>query len=289
MSRLHVGRGTTRGALTVFPIWGEYDAPRGYTLDAASLLLSEVPAGPCVNALMAVNGGERPVLLLEGQLLEGGWQNRMLARSVLVPPRASLDLEVACVEAGRWHGADRHRAGRRRASMRVRNVDHSAPGDAAQREVWRRIGEYDALFGDNHTSSLAEHADRAAGAVDELVDTLRPLPGQVGVVVGIAGQPVMLEAFDSPRTLRDQFASIVWAAGLDALGQQPVRTPARRAVRFVDRAALVHAVPAAPAGAGTTVAGRSAYAAVSGLAWRRHLVHLNVVNPRHPLNVARAA
>ena len=289
MDRLHVGRGTTRGALTVFPIWGEHDAPRGYTVDSSSVLLSEVADGPSVNTLVAVNGGDRPVLLLEGLLLEGGWQNRMLTRSVLVPSRTSVDLEVACVEAGRWHGLDRHSTDGRRASMRVRNVDRSAPNGAAQQEVWRRIAEYDTQFGHNPTSSLAGHADRAAQFVDELVHTMKPLPGQVGVLVGIAGQPVMFEVFDSPRTLWGQFASIMLAAGLDALNQQPVSTPARRAIRFVDRASLVQAVPVAPAGAGTTVAGRSVYASVTALAWRRHLVHLSVANPRHPLNLARVA
>ncbi|MFW5471620.1 ARPP-1 family domain-containing protein [Knoellia sp. CPCC 206435] len=289
MDRLHVGRGTTRGALSVFPIWGEYDRPKAYTLCADTVMLSELTDGPRVERLMALNGGERPVLFLEGQLLEGGWQNRMLCRSVLVPARTRLPLEVACVEAHRWNGTDRHQLSGRRASMRVRNTSGSTPASQTQHEVWQRISEYDAQFGVNETSSLTEHTVRATKAVDELVDRIEPLPGQTGVLIGISGQPVMLEAFDSPTTLRHQFRSIVRAAGLDALDQRPEPTPARRAFRFVDRATLVSAAPTAPAGAGTTVHGRSQYAVVTGLAWRRHLVHLSVINPRHTLNAARIA
>lgn len=289
MTQLHVGRGTSRGPLTVFPLWGEYGGPRAYSLNAAAATLTESQASPAIATLVAVNGGERQLLLLEGQLLEGGWQNRMLRRSVLVPARGSVELEVVCVEAGRWHGGARHRTSGRRASMRVRNIDGAALRAGEQGEVWRRVSEYEVRFGANATSSFAEHAERGARAVRELVEGLRPLPGQIGVLIGIAGQPVMLEAFDSPVTLQRQFASIIQAAGLDALGQEALRTPARRAIRFVDRVALVRATPVAPAGAGTTVRGASGYAAVTGLAWRRHLVHLTASNIRHALNTTRVA
>lgn len=169
--------------------------------------------------------------------------------------------------------------------MRVRNIDRSGPGAGEhQQEVWRRVSEYDVRYGANATSSFAEHADRAAVDVQELVKELRPLPGQIGVLIGIAGQPVMVEAFDSPTTLRQQFKSIIEAAGLDAFGQDPVRTPARRAIRFVDQLSLVSQQPLTPAGAGTTIGGASPYAAVTGLAWQRRLVHLKVTNPRHCLN-----
>lgn len=282
LMEFHIGRGTDRGALTVFPVWGGDAGPRGYSLDTATVAFSERPDGPAVGSLVASNPGGAPLLMLEGQLLEGGWQNRMLTRSVLVPAGQSLDLDVVCVEQGRWDGAAGHRSTGRRASMRVRNVDVGRVD--RQGEVWRRVAEYDARYGANATSSFAVHADRAAADVDRLVAGIRPLPGQVGVVIGIAGQPVMLEAFDSPTTLRRQFDAIIRAAGFDALDAVPERTPARRAIRFVDRAAQVGREPVARAGAGVTVAGSSPYASVTGLSWRTRLVHLKAANPRHGLN-----
>ena len=38
--RLHVGGGTSRGALTVFPVWSEYDGGRGYSSDPSSIQLT---------------------------------------------------------------------------------------------------------------------------------------------------------------------------------------------------------------------------------------------------------
>jgi hypothetical protein len=282
MQRLHVGSGTSRGALTVFPVWGEYSGTRGYSLDAAAAAVTEQP-GPAVSTLTATNRGSRPLLVLEGQLLEGGWQNRVVGRSVLVPAGKPMDLDVYCVEAGRWGGADNHQSHGRRASLRVRGALRAQQDQ--QGEVWRRVGEYDARFGANATESFVEHANRGVGDVDRLVDGMQPLPGQVGVVLGIAGQPVLAEVFDSPATLASQFRSLLRAAALDALGLPEEVTPSRRARRFVDRLSRVERRAVAPAGAGTTLAGADAYATVSALTWRRRDVHLVATNPRHPLNL----
>jgi hypothetical protein len=86
------------------------------------------------------------------------------------------------------------------------------------------VAEQDATYGPNSTASLVEHVDRARDGVRELVEGMQPLPGQVGVLIGIAGQRVMAEVFDSPSTLRRQFRSIVEAAAFDAVGQDPIRT-----------------------------------------------------------------
>lgn len=286
MQQSHVGGGTTRGSLTVFPVWGEYAGPRGYSVDPEAAQLAERLDGPSVSSLVATNIGDRPVLMLEGQVLEGGWQNRLLGRSLLVAAGSQLDLEVVCVEAGRWGGGRDHIWNERRASLRVRGGLDT--GGDRQHEVWRRVAEYDARYGANETSSSAVHADRACHDVRRLVDGLRPLPGQADVVVGIAGQPVMAEVFDSPVTLAPQFRSIVKAAALDALGQEELATPSRRARRFVDRAGQVTCRPVAPAGLGTTVVGVDGYATVSSLAWRRRDVHLVASNPRHALNLVRS-
>lgn len=284
MQNIHVGRGTERGALTIFPIWGEYAGPRGYTTQIKDAVLSEQDGGPSVASLTVANPAAKPMLMLEGQILEGGWQNRMLARSVLVAARDELAVDVVCVEAGRWGGERAHRSFNRRASNRVRSGLRSDMD--CQGEVWRRVAELDGRVGENPTSSFTEHADRAEDRVRALTRGLRPFPGQVGILVGLAGQPVAAEVFDSPMTLARQFASIVNAAALDALWLPPVPTPSRRARRFVDRAARIELRPAAPAGLGSTYAGQDQYAEIAALSWRDREVHTVLTNPRHELVAA---
>ena len=286
MEQLHVGSGTTRGALTVFPVWGEYARVGRCTSRLTRVRLGERVDGPAVGSLLVTNLGDQPVLMFEGQVLEGGWQNRMLARSVVVPAQDELAIEVVCVEQGRWGGSRVHRVRNRRASARVRAGLRST-GDR-QGEVWRRVSTYDARYGRNETASFSEHADRAYGDVAGMVEGLRPLPGQLGVVIGIGGQPVFAETFDSAWTLAAHFRSILTAAALDAVSVPAAATPSRRARRFLDQAARVVREPVAPAGLGVSLRGHSPQVDVSALAWKGREVHRVLTNPRHELTGAAA-
>lgn len=280
MQKVHVGSGSAHGALGIFPVWGEADIERDYSTAIAAAHVSE-KAAPEVKTLMVANAADRPLLLLEGQLLEGGWQDRMVARSVVVAPNDELAVGVVCVEAGRWSDQRRHADSRRRATTRVQ-AGLRAGGDR-QGEVWKRVSTYETRYGPNATSSFAEHANRAADDITPLVRGLRPFPGQIGVVIAISGHPVSAELFDSPLTLAEQYQSIVAAAAMDAVGRPAEVTPSRRARRFIDRAMNVPLHRNAPAGAGITFVGNAEDASISLLRWRGRDVHTSLLNPRHEL------
>jgi hypothetical protein len=280
MQKVHGGSGRTHGALGVFPVWGEVDIERGYSTAVAAAQVSE-KATPDVTTLMVANTADRPLLLLEGQLLEGGWQNRMVARSVVVAPNDELAVGVVCVEAGRWSGQRRYADSRRRAATQVQ-AGLRASGDR-QNEVWERVSEYETRYGPNATSSFIEHTNRAADDVAPLVRGLRPFPGQIGIVIAISGYPVSAELFDSPLTLAEQYQSIVAAAAMDAVGRPAEATPSRRVRRFIDRAMNVQLRRNASAGAGITFVGHSEDASISLLRWQGRDVHTSLLNPRHEL------
>ena len=72
---LHVGHGAAAGPVTVFPVWADAVPLRGIaTGTAARVDVSELPDGADVQRLSVTNLGSTPALLLEGELLEGGWQ-----------------------------------------------------------------------------------------------------------------------------------------------------------------------------------------------------------------------
>jgi len=59
--------------------------------------------GPSVNQLVLVNHSKRPLLLLAGELVSGGKQDRIIAKDRIVAPFGDpLPLDVFCVEHGRW-------------------------------------------------------------------------------------------------------------------------------------------------------------------------------------------
>ncbi len=76
---------------------------------AARVLRPEMPAqsGPEVNRLVLANRGTRSLLLLAGEIVSGGKQDRVVAKDRIVPPGAEpLPLDVFCVERGRWSAGD---------------------------------------------------------------------------------------------------------------------------------------------------------------------------------------
>lgn len=62
--------------------------------------------GDQVNTLVLLNHSKRPLLLLAGEIVAGGKQDRIIAKDRIVPADADpIDLSVFCIEPGRWTGA----------------------------------------------------------------------------------------------------------------------------------------------------------------------------------------
>ncbi|MGY1690355.1 ARPP-1 family domain-containing protein [Geodermatophilus sp. SYSU D01105] len=279
--RLHVGQGTHRGALTVFPVWtdGPSAAPDYLTGAAAPVDVEERAGSPAVDQLVVTNRADRPVLLLAGELLEGGWQHRALTATTLLPPNRPTVLPVVCVEQGRWHGDAVHRRQARRVPLAV------LPRLDSQAEVWRRVSRYEAVAGPSATDSLAERLDRAAPRARDLTRGLRPLAGQRGLLVGAAGRPAWLELFDSARTLKAHWSGLLQAATLDALGRPELRTPAALARGFAERVEKTRLTLDGPAGLGRRFRG-GGQVRLDAVAWHDRTVHLTAVDLTHPLQEA---
>ena len=231
LERAAVGRPITRVGVSLFPVY----LPGAHPIDIApssdALEISELDDAH-VPTLTVTNRDLRPVLLVEGETVVGGQQNRTLNVSVLVPAGATIAVPVSCVEAGRWDGRAEFARGRTYATRRVRrtkqatvasNLRLRAEKATDQGAVWSTIdSELDRL--DARNPSAAFHAaesvidDRghALGrAADELV-ALGPLPGQCGVVVAHGGRIVAAEILASPELLAATWEPLIRATLLDA-------------------------------------------------------------------------
>ena len=96
------------GLLTVVPLLFAGDRGPRYRMAAeafadGTLQVGEVSHGGSVPNLLVVNGGDKPVLIVDGEELVGAKQNRILNTTVLVREKSELVVPVSCVEAGRWH------------------------------------------------------------------------------------------------------------------------------------------------------------------------------------------
>ena len=93
--------------------------------------------GPSVNQLVLINRSKRPLILLAGELVSGGKQDRIIAKDRIVPPGAEpLPLNVFCVEHGRWSNGAQFNA----ASAIVHpSVREQAAVKRNQSDVWESV------------------------------------------------------------------------------------------------------------------------------------------------------
>src|SRR6202011_5013721 len=65
--------------------------------------------GAQVNRLVLINNSNRPLLLLAGEIVAGGKQDRVIGKDRIVPAESDpVDLSVFCVEPGRWVATSEH-------------------------------------------------------------------------------------------------------------------------------------------------------------------------------------
>jgi len=105
--------------------------------DGRPIYIPQPVAGAAVNQLVLVNRSKRPLLLLAGELVSGGKQDRIIGKDRIVPPGAPpLPLDVFCVEHGRWTGVPQFSAANTIVHPSVRE---QAAVNQNQNNVWDAV------------------------------------------------------------------------------------------------------------------------------------------------------
>ena len=256
------------GNLTVFPVVAarSYDTEEFLTLDeglrSGEVIVTESgslqplmrrrrtptpPGGAQVNQLVLVNNSKRPLILLAGEIVTGGKQDRVIGKDRIIPAESDpLDLGVFCVEPGRWVGSsDRFgvggtAAGAVPAPMAAPNVRAKAMADKDQQQVWSEVAKTRAAMAEtvpvegeaqaiNGTSSYArvmqnnevkQRVDSVAGPIQRnyqsLIQQLRDQHA-VGVVVAVNGQMVWADIFASTNLLEKYWPKLVQSYAAEAV------------------------------------------------------------------------
>ena len=158
------------------------------------------------------NAGALPVLIIDGDILIGLKQDRVLNTTVLVPARSSLEIPVSCVEAGRWRprSATARRGdfsvspGVRAAKLKsvIRRTRVSGKFDSDQGAIWSEVGKYVRSLGvASETGAYSDIERQRRPQIEERLAQLKPADGQSGVLAAVGGRPVSFDLFDKASTL----------------------------------------------------------------------------------------
>ena len=257
----------TQGNLTIFPVVAAstHDTRGFLTLDeglrSGQVEVTEagrvrplirggtqyVPSSDRVNNLVLVNNSDRALILLAGEIVTGGKQDRVVGKDRIIPAHSDpVDLGVFCVEPGRWSA----RAGGSMkfdslaAPMAQPSVRKRAMSDKDQQKVWNEVHKSaeamaaaaPAAAGDlAGTSSYArvvenEEVKRQVDSVavplersyQGLIRELRAR-NAVGVVAAVNGEIIWADLFASPQLLEKYWPKLVRSYAAEALTTRPER------------------------------------------------------------------
>jgi hypothetical protein len=219
-----LGSPQTAGRLTLLPAFCDGPGLEYVTFAEAqedgSAEITEIDANGAVSILEVRTSSHLPVLMIDGEILVGLKQNRVLNTTILVPPKSTLKIPVSCVEAGRWRRATA-KASRadyglspKIRAMQRHSVTLSARASgkftADQGAVWAEVaGSLGDLGVNSETLAYSDIEEQRRPEIEDRLSRLQPEPGQKGVLALIGGEPVAFDLFDRPSTLARMWQGLI--------------------------------------------------------------------------------
>jgi hypothetical protein len=223
--------------------------------------------GPSVNQLVLINRGKRPLLLLAGELVSGGKQDRIIGKDRIVPVGGEpLPLDVFCVEHGRWSQGSQFTAAKTIVHPSVRE---QAAVNQRQDEVWASVAggttasspaaspsprvsrselaQATAMEAPTQSYAKIYGSNAVAPSVDAMVDEMGRrfrketggLKGErvVGVVVAYGGEVAWSDIFASGELFEQYWNKLLRSYAVEAVARPTLRETASKdaAEEFLQR------------------------------------------------------
>ncbi|HWY07671.1 MAG TPA: DUF6569 family protein [Candidatus Acidoferrales bacterium] len=209
--------------------------------------------GPSVNQLVLVNHSKRPLLLLAGELVSGGKQDRVIGKDRIVAPFGEpLPLNVFCVEHGRWSSGSQfneaktivHPSVREQAAVKQRQGDvwaavtggSVAPRAATAPSPEVSSADLEATIRDEaptQSYSKIYESHRVSASVETVVSEIQRrfrketsgLKGErvVGVVVAYGGEVAWSDIFASDELFNHYWSKLLRSYAVEAVARPTLR------------------------------------------------------------------
>jgi ARG/rhodanese/phosphatase superfamily protein len=228
MSTLRIGAAGRHGALTVFWLSANLPVPtlEIATLDEArasgALVIAERDRA-AVPELSVDNRGKSFVLLLAGEILVGGKQNRVMREDILLPPLSGpRALGVYCVEQGRWN--EGRRDFESKSTFAHPGLRREVYDKVEQARVWKEVarsasaaaapsptGSYQQVY---EQPAVRQQLDEAERGLD-----VRAASGSLGAAVFVGSGLSGIDVFRDASLFAREWRKLLRAYAVEAYGR----------------------------------------------------------------------
>jgi hypothetical protein len=225
---LHVTDTVRHGALDVLWLGGPA-APATLTIvtledarTSGQIAITE-RARATVPDLVVENRGTSHVLMLAGEILIGGKQDRVLKEDVLLPPLSGpRNIGVFCVEQGRWSsGGSEHF--QPQGMLAAPSLRHQLMDKADQRQVWSEVDRAARAAAAPPASGssyqrvyAAPEVKRHVQDVERVIDPAK-VAGALGAAVFVGTRVAGIDAFRDTTLFARQWPKLLRAYAVDAM------------------------------------------------------------------------
>jgi ARG and Rhodanese-Phosphatase-superfamily-associated Protein domain len=195
------------------------------------LKITEKPGGGSVNNLTVENISADTIIIICGDVIKGGQQDRIVQKDVVLKPKSNKqNLDVFCVESGRWSARDEAISARQtntitaqqeakfdsyynKGSMSLRKVVEK---DKDQSKVWQKVEEMNL---ENKTTTptktytaLTNSTDfnnKLAGYIKFFTNKFAADTNIIGVIVVTGNRVLGCDMFATPALFKSQYQSLL--------------------------------------------------------------------------------
>jgi hypothetical protein len=255
VSTLEIGTPAHAGGLTLIPLLAQErtaSTPPAYLLyqqasESGLVSVEEVSESGTVGELQVANRANQPVLLVEGEVLLGMKQARVLNITILVPAQRVLRVPVSCVESGRWRAVSAEATGKAAVHLApsvrgaktvtvARSMRSARTFVSDQQAVWAGVDRVlDGNGADAPSRSYADLVAQDPTAFTDVAQTIKPAPGQVGLLALVGGQVSCVDVFDTTQVLTALWSGLVASYQAEAFATRD--SQARPAAKAAEGAA----------------------------------------------------
>ncbi|MEL7250269.1 MAG: DUF6569 family protein [Bacteroidota bacterium] len=185
-----------------------------------------------VNALTVQNKTDAPVFLMEGDVVQGGNQDRVIAEDAVIAARSIQDIPVFCVEHGRWtykgdkalnEGDKKIFAFRGYYNVASGNVRRSV-ASGSQQAVWDQVADIRTQYSiEGSTQAYADLETNEDFVNDRATyehffgDKLSANEEIIGFIAVSGNKILGADVFGHPDLLNRQFPALLSSYATDAL------------------------------------------------------------------------
>ncbi|MCW5898606.1 MAG: hypothetical protein KIT10_04990 [Flavobacteriales bacterium] len=220
----------------------EKTTPMKSAIADKKLRITEQEHGAQVNKLIAENTSKETLYLMQGEVVAGGKQDRVLAQDLLLAPGQRMEVAAYCVEQGRWESGAERREFSKTTGVGAQKIRSAVANKKEQQAVWQDVagyldaksvnaptGTFNALQEDKEfQQDMARYRRHFDGLYQDH-------PQVVGVVAVSGDQVIGCDIFATHALFRDAYDGLLTAYITEAITRgAPVKAGHQEAQSFLD-------------------------------------------------------